>query len=101
MIKATFSATSFEIKGHANFADAGQDIVCAAASAIAISMVQAMSRFVAEDMVTIKESDGYLLFQVHQTNETIQILLKSMKDTLTELKDSYPKAIQIKENDND
>lgn len=101
MINATFSATSFEMKGHANFADTGQDIVCAAASAIAISMVQAMSRFVAEDMVTIKESDGYLMFKVHQQNETIQTLLQSMKLTLKELAESYPKAIQIKENDND
>lgn len=101
MIKASFSATSFEMKGHANFADAGQDIVCAAASAIAITMVQAMSRFVAEDLVTMKESDGYLSFEVHQPNETIQTLLQSMKSTLKELEESYPKAIQIKENDND
>jgi uncharacterized protein YsxB (DUF464 family) len=98
MIHVVFTPHSVEMKGHAHYAQAGQDIVCAAASAIAISLIQAMNKFVAAQDVVLNESEGYLYFELKHPQSTALLLLQSMKETLQELQTQFPKQIRIKEN---
>jgi uncharacterized protein YsxB (DUF464 family) len=98
MIQVVFTPLSVEMRGHAHYASAGQDIVCAAASAIAISLIQAMNKFVAAQDVVLNESEGYLYFELKQQQPTAVALLQSMKETLQELQSQFPKQIRVKEN---
>jgi uncharacterized protein YsxB (DUF464 family) len=98
MIQVTFTPLSVEMKGHAHYAHAGQDIVCAAASAIAISLIQAMNKFVAKQDVILDEEEGYLYFEITKLQPIAVALLLSMKETLQELEAQFPKQIRVKDN---
>jgi uncharacterized protein YsxB (DUF464 family) len=97
MIQVTFTPLSVEMKGHAHYANAGQDIVCAAASAIAISLIQAMNKFVAKQDVVLEDDDGYLYFEITKLQPIAAALLLSMKETLQELESQFPKQIRVKD----
>lgn len=98
MIQVAFTPLSVEMKGHAHYANAGQDIVCAAASAIAISLIQAMNKFIAKQDVVLKEQEGYLYFEIVKLQPIAAALLQSMKETLQELESQFPNQIRVKEN---
>lgn len=100
MIEVEFSTKRstkiFLMKGHANYADAGTDIVCAAASAIAITSLKAMSKFLGCLGYKLVEKDGYLHLTLMQSNETVDLLLENLKETLKELETQFPDHIKVK-----
>ncbi len=83
-----------EIKGHANFADSGSDIVCAAVSSAVLTSVNLMFR-VNENLIDYQESDGYVLIKVLKHDE--DDVLENLVDVLTELEKQYSKNIKIRE----
>ena len=50
---------SFHIQGHAGYADAGEDIVCAAVSALVINTINSIEEFT-EDAFTCDCKDGMI-----------------------------------------
>ncbi len=84
------------IKGHANFAPSGLDIVCASVSSIAITSINAMLRFDKKGLEYI-EKDGYLQLKISKRNHIRDLLMENMMALLKELKQQYPKNIIIKE----
>lgn len=68
MIQASFKKreknwVSFEISGHANYAEHGQDIVCAAVSALSITTVNNFERLAQfQPIVDIDEQNGGYLY---------------------------------------
>ena len=79
MIRAQFTLdsnqriTSFKMTGHADSGPYGQDIVCAAVSALSISTVNGL-----EQVVHTK------------------ILLKTLLNGLCDIQESYPQNIEVK-----
>jgi uncharacterized protein len=97
MIHVTFTPMSVEMKGHAHYANAGQDIVCAAASAIAISLLKAIDKFIAKSDIVLDQDEGYLYFEMTKLQPIAAALLQTMKETLQELETQFPKQIRVKE----
>ena len=109
MITATFSydqedtILSFEITGHAGYADAGEDIVCAAVSVLAIETVNSIEKM-ANHRMTVKQADedgGYLFAHVQSNvvgkqHEITQILLKHLYLSLQDVHETYPDYVQLK-----
>jgi|SRR5690625_1584851 len=91
--------TGYEVKGHALFAEAGQDIVCSAVSAIAVGTVNSVEALLNVHMRTIMH-DGYLqAFLPEVTSEVandVQLILQSMVVMLQTIEASYCEYIQIK-----
>lgn len=85
------------IKGHANYADYGKDIVCAAVSTMAITTINAIISI--DESIDVKESDGMLDIRVLKDTEINQKLLNNMKKMLEELVEQYPKNIEIRNED--
>ena len=85
------------MKGHAEYADYGSDIVCASASSIAITTVNACQK-IKENIINFTSKDGFLEIEVKGIDEKIDILLNNMIDLLEELGKSYPKNITLKIN---
>ena len=80
-----------ETKGHAGFAEYGQDIVCAAASILIINTINSIEQYTNDKFVSKNsERTGFLKFMIkgHPSNET-QLLLKSMILGLTEIVKEY------------
>lgn len=80
----------FTIEGHAGYAQAGEDIVCAAVSALVINAVNSIERFT-EDAFTCDCEDGMireLVFSSEVSKES-ELLMDSLMLGLTEIQKSY------------
>jgi len=99
MIKIKFDydssyVTNIRITGHANFDEYGKDIVCAAASSIAITSLNACLRINSKSII-IKQSEGLIDAKVLVKDDIINKILLNMKDMYTDLKEQYSENIKI------
>ncbi len=97
MIKVKFDESKkvFEMTGHANYANAGTDIVCAAASAITISSFNGIAKFLEKEEYDVIENDGYLKVTLHNDSREVELLLENLLESLQELQIQFPKNIKI------
>ncbi len=86
---------SVSLSGHALYDVKGRDIVCAAASSIFITSVNAILKF-DENGVTYSDSPEYLIKNVKKDDITNK-LLDNMIDLFIELSNDYKKNIKIME----
>ena len=93
--------TGFSVSGHSGYAEAGQDIVCAAISAV-VTMAEATINDVcgAKAKVRVKEEDARVTLTLPAScdvEETVQAVLAGMMVTLCNLRDDYPDYIEVME----
>ena len=79
----------FISKGHAGYAEAGQDIVCAAVSALIITTVNSLEKFT-DDKFDVQENDGFVSINFrNDLSERGMLLMDSLLLGLTEIAGSY------------
>ena len=93
--------TGFSVSGHAGYAEAGSDIVCAAVSA-AVAMAEATINDVcgAKAKVRVKEEDARVTLTLPVScdeEDAVQAVLAGMMITLCSLRDDYPDYIEVLE----
>lgn len=106
MIRITINRTesgiihSFTMSGHANFADHGEDIVCAGASAVSFGTINAIE--VLTGLVPEVElgKDGFLRCAIpdnvaEDVQEKVQLLLEAMVVSLETIERDYGKHLKI------
>ena len=86
------------IKGHAGYDVHGKDIVCAAVSTMAITVVNDIIAL-DNDSIDYEEKSGLLIIRVKRDTEVNNKLLDNLVRMLTELKEQYPKNIEIRNED--
>ncbi|GAK12605.1 ribosomal-processing cysteine protease Prp [Geomicrobium sp. JCM 19039] len=92
---------SFELSGHANAAEYGEDIVCAGVSAVAIGTVNAIEALCEQPLTIQSEDDGgYLYGEVPHSwtgrvAEDGQLLLEGMVVALKSIQQSYDEFIHV------
>ncbi len=91
----------FSSRGHAGYADPGEDIVCAAVSAITVGTVNSIEKLTGVVMKA-KMKDGFLSAYLRNLPEDaehnkIQLLLESMQVMLKDIEESYDEYITIKQ----
>ncbi len=96
MIKVTVYKTrrhdyvGFDVSGHAGYAEAGSDIVCAAVSALVITAINSIERFTKDETSCVSdEESGNITFRFSQSSShDAGLLLDSMILGLEEIEDS-------------
>ena len=93
--------TGFSVSGHSGYAEAGQDIVCAAISAV-VTMAEATINDVcgAKAKVRVKEEDARITLTLPTScdeEEAVQAVLSGMMLTLISLREDYPDYIEVLE----
>lgn len=84
---------ALEIKGHANYADEGQDIVCSAVSAIGVGGLNALENIDDIDIICEK---GYISVKGKGLNsDHNQIVIRTIVIQLYTIEKSYKKFIKI------
>lgn len=71
----------FQTEGHAGYADAGSDIVCAAISVLVINTINSVEQFTDSDCtVTQDEENAGIYFRVNSSKnpKELQVLLQSL-----------------------
>lgn len=85
---------SIIITGHANYADYGKDIVCAAVSATVICTINGIVA-IDDSILKVTNEKDKMLIQVLKIDEISQILLGNMLSCLDSLCIEYSKNIKI------
>ena len=93
--------TGFSISGHSGYAENGQDVVCAAISAV-VTMAEATINDVcgAKAKVRVKENDARITLTLPTScdeEESVQAVLAGMLLTLCSMRDDYPDYIEVLE----
>jgi len=90
--------SSFEMKGHADFAEHGKDLVCAGASAVSFGAVNAVIALTGI-MPDIEQGTdgGYLKVDFPETEKDadIQLIVKAMIVSLQTIEQDYGNHIKI------
>ena len=83
-----------EVKGHANSAPHGEDLVCAAVSAI---LGGGLNNLRNHKLYEIKLDEGYALFKSNsQLDAHDEVVIETIICGLNSIKELYPKFIDIK-----
>ena len=97
------SLSGFDCRGHAEYADAGEDIVCAAVTS-AVRLVEATINDVMGlcAAVKVREQDAAISFRLPgglapMAENTCQNLLTGLMVYLAQLHDEYPENIEVME----
>ena len=93
--------TGFSVSGHSGYAEAGQDIVCAAISAV-VTMAEATINEVcgAKAKVRVKEEDARITLTLPAScdeEDAVQAVLSGMMLTLISLREDYEDYIEVLE----
>ncbi|WML40701.1 ribosomal-processing cysteine protease Prp [Neobacillus sp. OS1-2] len=91
---------SFEMSGHALFADRGKDIVCAGVSAVSVGAINAVHELTGVTPDLEHRADGFLSCVVPEelpedTHMKIQLILEAMVVSLRTIEEEYGKHIKI------
>ena len=86
--------TGFQMSGHAGYAEYGQDIVCAAVSALVINAINSIDQYTEDTFENSVDPDtGSVFFQItdRPVSTSSQLLLKSLVLGLNGIEDEYGK----------
>ena len=84
----------FLIKGHADYGEYGNDIVCAAVSSAVYLVANTITEIVHGDC-KIVEKDGYFSLSMREYSGTASAMLDGLRLHLTELSKDYPQFVTI------
>jgi len=94
----------YKIKGHANFDDYGQDIVCAAVSVLSQNTLISLFEVVGLDKKSVEyridDNTGFIYVKLLKDIEPslyreTQLLLKSLEVGIKSVAESYPKHVTL------
>ena len=102
MVKVTFyqnrdqQITGFDCLGHAEYAE-GNDIVCAAVSALVINCINSVETFTKDSFqCDTNESDGMISFRFEgRVGDDSLLLLKSLLLGLQEMENNYENYVDV------
>ena len=86
--------TGFECKGHAGFADSGEDVVCAFISSACYLAVNTITEIIKLD-ARASATDGYMSLKIKESPQKAQDILNGLVLHLTELQKDYPNNIKV------
>jgi hypothetical protein len=93
------SYLEFECRGHADYAGEGQDIICAAVSALVITTVNSLETFTEDDFCT-EDQDGLIRLRFRNQTPEGTLLMNSLLLGLEQIAGEYGKkylTVNIKE----
>lgn len=89
---------SIHVSGHADYADHGQDLVCAAVSSIMYGTANALDEMDHFQSSTVQIDDNELVVEMNIYDEKVQTILKTCYYQLATVKKSNKNYIQIRRN---
>ena len=85
----------FCCEGHSGYAASGEDIVCAAISALTQFCVSYLEKYNIGHTVDICERDARIECRLTEPNESFSKMLEVLRDSARDLQQTYPKFIRL------
>lgn len=86
--------TGFTISGHADYAEEGSDIVCAAVSALSQTALLGLMEYASKD-VPYEVNEGFLSVTVPKPSDASEIILGTMARGLQEMVRQYGEYVVL------
>ena len=84
-----------EIKGHAGYADYGNDIVCSAISTACILTANLTEKIdLGYNLLDIVASEGYFLFVINPKGKLAKAIFENIEYCVDDIQKQYPKYIK-------
>ena len=98
MITATFEKdfSGFSLSGHAGYADAGEDIVCAAVSSMTNLVCNAADAFGAVAQICQDGDEAYVSYRLQNDSEQAKQLISVFCEELKQLSIQFPSCVRVK-----
>ena len=96
--KESGALKGFQISGHAGYGESGNDIVCAAVSALSENLVNSVEAFTGDkpESLAVNEEEGFLHFTLSEVSTETELLLKSFRLGIEIIQKEYPEYLQIR-----
>ena len=80
----------FQMSGHSGYAEAGEDIVCSAISALVINTINSIEQLTKSELEVTADEDGALIeaFFKDQPSDEAELLMRSLVLGITSIKDN-------------
>lgn len=88
MIVVTITQTGLTVDGHAGYAQTGNDIICAAVSALVQGLVHSLSALT-EDVIGYQLRDGHIDIEYENLSEGGKLLVDSFFITVSDIQMTY------------
>ena len=88
--------SKIEMKGHSGYDVSGKDIVCAGASTIIITTLNAIIRY-NEEAISYNQDEGYVEVIIKKHDNVVDILLENAISLRKELETQYKNNVKIYE----
>lgn len=96
MIVVTVTQTGVVVDGHAGYAKTGNDIICAAVSALAQGLIHSLDALT-EDEISYRITTGHIDIEYENLSEKGKLLIDSFFIAVCDLKNTYGENyVQIK-----
>ena len=93
MLEVTIKLNEFTIRGHAEYAEHGRDIVCSAISAIAQTAVLGLETY---GFLTKEVQPGYMHVVLQTSSIETMAIMATMEMGMVQISKQYPEYVQIK-----
>lgn len=94
MIEIRHDGGKVTVKGHANYAEPGQDIVCAAISTLTQVFIASVEELTAAKIKTA-QTGGYMEIVIEESTERAQVLVDSFLLGCRMIADEYPDNVRV------
>ena len=94
MIDITVQPDKITVSGHAEYAEPGKDIVCAAISTLSQVFVASVEELTAAQIKTA-QTGGYMEIVIEESTERAQVLLDSFLLGCRMIADQYPDNVRV------
>lgn len=94
MIVITQTKHGISVKGHANYAEPGKDIVCAAISTLAQTLIYSIDKLTA-DKIKYSISPGWVDIEYGDLSKDAQLLVNSFFIGCQMIADNYPDNVRV------
>ena len=85
----------FIVEGHADYAEEGSDIVCAAVSALTQTALLGIIRYAGEEKEVYEQSEGFLAAHTLSFVPEVPIVLETVVSGLNEIARQYPEYVVL------
>lgn len=94
MIEVSRHDSGINIKGHANYAEPGKDIVCAAVSTLVQNLIQSIEELTT-DQIKYVMSPGTVDIEFRDLSEHAQLLVNSFFVGIEMIASEYPDNVKV------
>lgn len=88
MIAVTITQTGLTVDGHAGYAETGNDIICAAVSALAQGLIHSLEALT-DDRISYQIRDGHIGMQYENLSEQGSLLIDSFFIAVSDIQMTY------------